>query len=82
MRDENETGLLRALLSKDVAFRNSCRLAAGGNALHLAAFFVLCMEVPAFSQAQTSDTLRLTPVYAFCCVAGLDQRRATRSFDR
>jgi hypothetical protein len=26
------------------------------------------MEVPAFSQAQASDTLGLTPVYAFCAL--------------
>jgi hypothetical protein len=60
------------LLSKDVAFRNSFRLAAAGITLYLAAFFILCLEVPAFSQAKASYTLGLTPVYAVCCVAGLD----------
>jgi hypothetical protein len=33
---------------------------------------MLCIEVPAYSQAKASYTLGLTPLYAICCVAGLD----------
>src|SRR5580704_599094 len=65
-------GLLRGLVSRDVALRNSLRLAGAGIALYLAAFLMLCIEVPAYSQAKASYTLGLTPLYAICCVAGLD----------
>ena len=40
--------------------------------LYLAAFVLLWLEVPAFSQAKASYTLGLTPAYAVLCVAGLD----------
>ncbi len=65
-------GLLRGVVSKDVVLKNSLRLAASAIGLYLTAFFVLCMQVPAYSQAKASYTLGLTPLYAVCCVAGLD----------
>ena len=65
-------GLLRGLFSKDIVFRGFSALASVTIALYLAAFFMVCMEVPAYSQAKASYTLGLTPLYAVACVAGLD----------
>jgi hypothetical protein len=65
-------GLLRAVWCRDLDLRRSLQFAGGTLLLYVAAFILLCLEVPAFSQAKASYTLGLTPVYAVLCVAGLD----------
>ncbi len=65
-------GLVRAVWCRDTALRHSLQLAGVTLLLYLAAFVLLWLEVPAFSQAKASYTLGLTPAYALLCVAGLD----------
>ncbi len=65
-------GLLRGGWCRDAGLRHSLQLAGGSLLLYLAAFVLLWLEVPAFSQAKASYTLGLTPAYAVLCVAGLD----------
>jgi hypothetical protein len=65
-------GMLSALRCRDVVRRKSLRLAGGMLLVLLAAFAVLCLKVPAYSQAKASYTLGLTPAYAILCAAGLD----------
>jgi hypothetical protein len=65
-------GLVRAVWCRDKALRHSLQLAGVTLLLYLAAFVLLWLEVPAFSQAKASYTLGLTPAYALLCVAGLD----------
>jgi hypothetical protein len=75
-------GLLRGLWCRDAILRRSLQLAGGTLLLYLAAFVLLWLEVPVFSQAKASYTLGLTPAYAVLCVAGLDllpQYRLLRS---
>jgi len=71
-------GLVRAVFCRDRALRYSLQLAGVTLLLYLAAFVLLWLEVPAFSQAKASYTLGLTPVYALLCVAGLDLLPAHR----
>jgi len=65
-------GLLRGIWCRDAGLRHALQLAGGSLLLYLAAFVLLWLEVPAFSQAKASYTLGLTPAYAVLCVAGLD----------
>jgi len=58
--------------------RRSLWLAAGSVLVFVAAFVLLWLEVPAYSQAKASYTLGLTPAYAVLCVAGLDLLPANR----
>jgi hypothetical protein len=75
-------GMLRGVWCRDADLRRSLQLAGGSLLLFLAAFVMLWLEVPAYSQAKASYTLGLTPAYAVLCVAGLDllpSHRAVRS---
>jgi len=75
-------GFLRGLRCRDAGLRHCLQLADASLLLYLAAFALLGLEVPAFSQAKASYTLGLTPAYAVLCVAGLDllpQHRLLRS---
>lgn len=65
-------GCLRSVWSRETALRRSLQLASGTLLLYLAAFVLLCLEMPAFSQAKASYTLGLAPVYALLCAAGYD----------
>jgi hypothetical protein len=65
-------GLVRAVWCRDAPLRHALQLAGGTFLLYFAAFVLLWLEVPAFSQAKASYTLGLTPVYAVLCAAGLD----------
>ncbi len=64
-------GLLRGLHCGDVGLRRSLQLAGASLLLYLAAFFVFCLQLPAYSSSRASYTLGLTPAYAVLCVAGL-----------
>jgi hypothetical protein len=72
-------GSLRAVWCRDAGLRRCLQLAGGSLLLYVAAFVLLWLEVPAFSQAKASYTLGLTPAYAVLCVAGLDLLPANRS---
>jgi hypothetical protein len=65
-------GLVRAAICRDAPLRHALQLAGVTLLLYLAAFVLLWLEVPAYSQAKASYTLGLTPAYAVLCVAGLD----------
>jgi hypothetical protein len=65
-------GFVRGLGCHDVGLRKSLLLSDGILLLYLAAYTVLALRVPIFSQAKASYTLGLTPVYAVLCVAGFD----------
>jgi hypothetical protein len=71
-------GLLRAVWCRDAPLRHALHLAGATLLLYLAAFVLLWLEVPAFSQAKASYTLGLTPVYAILCAAGLDLAPSNR----
>lgn len=65
-------GLIRSLRRKDLVALKAWRLAAAALVIYLAAFTLLCLRVPAYSQAKASYTLGLTPAYALLFVAGFD----------
>jgi hypothetical protein len=65
-------GLIRGIWCRDAPLRHALQLGGVTLLLYLAAFVLLWLEVPAFSQAKASYTLGLTPAYAVLCVAGLD----------
>ncbi len=71
-------GFVRGLRCHDIGLRKSLLLSDGILLLYLAAYTVLALRVPIFSQAKASYTLGLTPVYAVLCVAGLDLLRKSR----
>jgi hypothetical protein len=71
-------GMLRGVWCQDALLRRSLLLAAGSVLLFVAAFVLLWLEVPAYSQAKASYTLGLAPAYAVLCVAGLDLLPANR----
>jgi hypothetical protein len=71
-------GLLRGLRCRDDVLRHALQLAGGSLLLYLAAFALLALDVPAFSQAKASYTLGLTPAYAVLGVAGIDLLPANR----
>jgi hypothetical protein len=71
-------GFLRGLRCRDASLRHSLQLADGTLMLYVAAFALLALEVPAFSQAKASYTLGLTPIYAVLCVAGFDLLPSSR----
>jgi hypothetical protein len=71
-------GMLRGIWERDAALRRALQLAGACVFLHVAAFVLLWLEVPAYSQAKASYTLGLTPAYAVLCVAGFDLLPANR----
>ena len=75
-------GWLRGLRSRDAELRRSLEFAGACLLLYLAAFTLLCLEVPVYSAEKASYTLGLTPVFAALCVSGLDllpRQRVIRS---